>query len=208
MRPILTFAFSLFLFQILPAQADSTFAEKIAAHREAYKQHFLTNERSPLASEDLPHLRFFDADERYRLPCTFTRTPDEKPFDLPTYSGITRLYVKYGYPAFDWEGRKIRAALYQNLTFRNMPQYANSLFLPFRDLTNGEATYGGGRYLDLKMQEVEAGEIFLDFNKCYNPWCCYSDGYNCPIPPAENHLDIAIEAGEKMYAGEKKHKEK
>ena len=43
----------------------------------------------------------------------------------------------------------------------------------------------------------------LDFNKCYNPWCAYSDGFNCPIPPTENRLKTSILAGEKMYAKSK-----
>ncbi|MBI5917236.1 MAG: DUF1684 domain-containing protein [Bacteroidetes bacterium] len=181
------------------------FADEIAQHRETYKKDFLENERSPLDSADLPNLRFFEPDERYRVACTFRRTPDEQPFDLPTYSGITRPYVKYGVLAFEIEGRKLQLAVYQNLTMRNMPQYAQHLFLPFRDATNDETTYGGGRYLDLLISDVEGEAPVLDFNKCYNPWCHYSDGYNCPIPPTENHLDIAIEAGEKLWVGEKKH---
>ena len=54
-------------------------------------------------------------------------------------------------------------------------------------------TYGGGRYIDLTIPQ---GDIMvLDFNQSYHPYCAYTDGYNCPIPPAENRLDVAIEAG-------------
>ena len=70
------------------------------------------------------------------------------------------------------------------------------LFLPFTDNTNGVETYGGGRYIDLK---IPAGNtINIDFNKAYNPYCAYSDKYSCPIPPPENHLDIEIKAGIKL----------
>lgn len=190
----------------LHAQSSPPYSEEIAEFREAYKHDFLLDERAPLKTgEDLAKLRFFEPDDRYRVRCTFSRTQDAVPFDLPTYSGVTKPYVKYGELSFEWEGRTHTLAVYQSLHLRTMPGFAQHLFLPFNDLTNGEATYGGGRYIDLTVQDVEVEQIYLDFNRCYNPWCCYSDGYSCPIPPAENKLDIAVEAGEKMYAGGKKH---
>ena len=205
MKYILTILFLFPLF--LAAQGtEQTYAETIANHREEYKADFLKDERSPLQEDDLPNLRFFEPDENYRITCTFNRTPDEKPFDLPTYSGITKPYRKYGTLAFELNGQKLSLAVYQSMKHLSHPLYRDHLFLPFRDLTNDEATYGGGRYIDLKISEVESPEILLDFNKCYNPWCGYSDGYNCPIPPSENSLEVEILAGEKKYAGEKKHK--
>jgi hypothetical protein len=192
--------------QQLPAQtAESLYAAAIEQHREEYKGEFLTDPRSPLSEEDLPLLRFYPPDQRYQLTCRFIRTPEEKPFDLPTYSGITRPYVKYGILQFEWEGSSYQLAVYQNLALRQLPQYAQYLFLPFRDPTNGETTYGGGRYIDLQMPASGTEILQIDFNKCYNPWCHYSDGFNCPIPPTENHLTFPILAGEMMWAGETKH---
>jgi uncharacterized protein (DUF1684 family) len=69
------------------------------------------------------------------------------------------------------------------------------LFVPFRDLTNGTETYQGGRYLDL--DRTATGVYDLDFNKAYHPFCYYNPSYDCPIPPAENRLQIPIRAGEK-----------
>ncbi|MFT4762129.1 MAG: hypothetical protein ACI9LN_004113, partial [Saprospiraceae bacterium] len=71
--------------------------------------------------------------------------------------------------------------------------------------TNSETTYGGGRYLDFKTTDIVDGKMTIDFNKTYNPWCHYSDGYNCPIPPKENHLEVEIVAGERNFGKEKKH---
>jgi hypothetical protein len=202
--PILCFNL-LSAFILSQTMDTATYAGTILQHREAYKKDFLHNERSPLKSkEDLANLRFFEPDERFRFVCSFERTPDEKPFDLPTYSGITKPFVKYGILTFEMEGRQYKLSVYQNLLIRGLPQYAEHLFLPFRDLTNDDLTYGGGRYIDLKMTDMESDAPVLDFNKCYNPWCAYSDGYNCPIPPVENNLEIAIEAGEKIWMGEKK----
>jgi uncharacterized protein (DUF1684 family) len=74
------------------------------------------------------------------------------------------------------------------------------LFLPFTDLTSGEESYAAGRYIDLSFSDVTGDKVVIDFNKSYNPYCAYVSGkYNCPIPPRENSLNIAILAGEKTY---------
>lgn len=203
------FGFLLFLPFALLAQSDElSYAEQINHHRSEYKADFDKDERAPLKGADLDDLRFFEPNESYKVQCTFERTPNEKPFDLPTYSGITKPYRKYGVLSFEVNGTAQTLAVYQSIKHLSHPLYKDYLFLPYRDLTNDETTYGGGRYIDLKISEVEGEQVYIDFNKTYNPWCSYSDGYNCPIPPSENSLDIAIEAGEKAYAGEKKHRKK
>jgi hypothetical protein len=67
-----------------------------------------------------------------------------------------------------------------------------SLF--FTDATTGKESYRVGRYLE-PVKRAD-GLYTLDFNMCYNPACAYSEHYNCPIPPKENHLQVAIAAGE------------
>jgi uncharacterized protein (DUF1684 family) len=76
-------------------------------------------------------------------------------------------------------------------------EYRDYLFLPFADLTNGEETYGGGRYLDLTIPT--GNTILLDFNKAYNPYCAYNPKYSCPLVPKQNRLDIPIIAGVKAF---------
>jgi uncharacterized protein (DUF1684 family) len=66
----------------------------------------------------------------------------------------------------------------------------------FTDLTSGAETYGGGRYIDL-VRNV-SGLYELDFNRAYNPYCYYNESYECPLPPRENRLPIAIRAGERL----------
>jgi len=94
--------------------------------------------------------------------------------------------------------------LYQNFALLTNPLYKDLLFLPFTDLTNNKETYGGGRYINLDIKSINEAKIIIDFNKAYNPYCAYSDGYRCPIPPEENNLPLEIKAGEKNYKGEKK----
>jgi len=73
---------------------------------------------------------------------------------------------------------------------------SRSLFLPFRDATSGKETYGAGRYLDL---DVRGDEVLIDFNYAYTPNCAYSADWSCPLPPAENWLEVPIRAGEMTF---------
>ena len=70
------------------------------------------------------------------------------------------------------------------------------LFVPFGDLTNKTETYGGGRYLDL--ERTGSGYYDLDFNRAYHPYCVFNPTYECPVPPRENRLQVAIPAGERL----------
>ena len=72
---------------------------------------------------------------------------------------------------------------------------APELFFIFRDLTAGKTTYGAGRFL--YADPPRDGVITLDFNKAYSPPCAFTDFATCPLPPRQNRLALAIEAGEK-----------
>jgi uncharacterized protein (DUF1684 family) len=183
------------------------FKAEIEKHREEYKADFLKNSNSPLKKEDFAYLRFHAPDEKFKVMCEFVPTKRrnaarEKPLKIPTSSGQAATYTKFGELRFEMDGKPYKLTVYQSLKLRNLPQYRDYLFIPFKDLTNGKESYGGGRYLDLRMEEIEGDKIYLDFNKAYNPYCAFSAGYSCPIPPKENHLKVAIEAGEMNFARE------
>ena len=125
------------------------------------------------------------------------RTPDEKPFLMPTTTERLPEYVKYGEAHFKINGKQLKLNLYKSTKPYSEPGYEDYLFLPFTDLTSGDGSYGGGRFLDARIPE--GNTILLDFNKAYNPYCAYNSMYSCPIPPKENDLDIRIEAGVKDY---------
>ena len=72
----------------------------------------------------------------------------------------------------------------------------NRLFVPFTDVTSGNETYGGGRYLELTKTATALYD--LDFNRAYHPLCVFNSGFECPVPPRENRLITAIRAGEKL----------
>lgn len=179
-----------------------SYTDSINAHRQHYKEEFITEERSPLKGDDTSYLRFYAADKRYRATATVQLTPEAQPFKMPTYSGKVRDYRQYATITFTLLGKPVQMALYQNLALIKDPKHKDHLFLPFTDNTNNKETYGGGRYIDLELTDIKDGKLVIDFNKCYNPYCAYSDGYNCPIPPRENSLDMKITAGEMLYGKE------
>ena len=185
-------------------QSAKAYTKAIKKHRKGYKKDFVKEERSPLEKSEVKYLRFYPANEAYKIKADFSRTPEEKPFMIQTSSGKEKKYVKYGELSFYIDSQQVTLAVYQSLKLISMPQYKDYLFIPFKDATNGTETYGGGRYLDINIGAIKNGKVFLDFNKAYNPYCAFaSSGYSCPIPPKENHLKIAIKAGEMQFAGDK-----
>jgi len=71
------------------------------------------------------------------------------------------------------------------------------LFVIFRDRTNGSSTYPAGRYLHVPLPV--GGKTTIDFNQAYNPPCAFTAFATCPLPPKQNWLKTAVEAGEKNY---------
>jgi len=115
---------------------------------------------------------------------------------FPTSTGELRPMPVAGQLVFDVDGTERRLMAYQAVGPDGRP--SSGLFVPFRDATSGRATYGGGRYLDLDGRPDAEGRIVVDFNKAYHPYCVYSEAYSCPLPPAENTLAVAMEAGEQL----------
>ena len=180
--------------------AQTPFAEQIAKHRETYKKELLDSAGGPLkAKADLAYVQFYTPDSTYRVSATVERIPAAEPFDMPTYSGKTKPHVAYARLAFVLMGKSQQLTIYRSLNLMRVPEYRDYLFLPFKDATSGKETYGGGRYIDLRTGDIRNGKVTLDFNKAYNPYCAFQDGYSCPIPPKTNELQVPIEAGEKAY---------
>jgi uncharacterized protein (DUF1684 family) len=197
-------SFLFFSLAALPLQALSqhSYTDSLLQHRLHYKQEFITSAHSPLKAADTGFLRFFTPDERFRVMSRVERTPDAPVFDMATRSGKTQPYRRYGMLHFTLQDKELTLEVYQSQTLKNKPGYEDHLFIPFNDLSNGEQTYGGGRYLDLKTTDIRNGRLVLDFNKAYNPYCAFASGYSCPIPPDANRLDVVIAAGEMAFGRE------
>jgi uncharacterized protein (DUF1684 family)/pimeloyl-ACP methyl ester carboxylesterase len=157
--------------------------------------------KSPLELEDFPYfksLSYFPNSANYRVTARFIRTPSEKKFEMPTMNGKSKTAVKYAEVKFKLNGRDLTLSVYQLEKVSQMEKYKNYLFVPFKDLTNGKETYGGGRYIDFEIPNGDT--VTIDFNRAYNPSCAYNKTkFSCPVPPRENHLKVKITAGEKNY---------
>ena len=156
--------------------------------------------KSPLTDKDrasFTGLYFFKYDSTYAVKAKLNRTPDAKKFKMKTTSDRRVDYVKYGVVLFVLNGKQYQLNLYQDLDLMRKEGFEDYLFLPFLDDTNGETTYGGGRYIECSIPEKDT--LIIDFNKAYNPYCAYNGKYSCPIVPNENYLKTNIEAGVKAF---------
>ena len=185
--------FSLFL----NSQTKKENLHKIKEFQTNLNAEYLNPKESPLRGDNLKNFKkhpFFPIDLKYRVKAKFVKTENPVPFELPTSSGKFKQYQEFGKADFELDGKEYSLTIFQSLDLMKMEKYKDHLFLPFRDETNGKETYGGGKYLDLRIPEGD--EIVIDFNQSYQPYCAYNAfDYNCPIVPEQNKLPVRIEAG-------------
>lgn len=175
-------------------EAQKTYASTITDFQKAYvKSHEVVQKK------DKKYFQFFTPDSKFKVSAKFTRVIDSVGFIMKTSGKTPKRYYRYGIVSFKIVDSVFKLTVYRGADLMQTVLYKNHLFLPFTDLTSGEESYGAGRYLDLETTDIVNNQLILDFNKAYNPYCAYSDEYNCPIPPRENYLNIAITAGEKNF---------
>lgn len=199
-------ALAIIIFLYIPVTLNAQYnRDSVLRYREQYKRDFLTDKNSPLKAEDTSFLRFYKPDAAYCVMASFKPSLNAKPFQIPTHSGKMKNYQEYGVLTFSVKGKKQTLHIYQSLDLiKKDAKYNDYLFIPFNDKTNYVETYAGGRYIDVSKKDIKNNRLVLDFNKCYNPYCAFASGYNCPIPPDENKLTISINAGEKLFGREVK----
>lgn len=170
---------------------------EIEKFQKDLNKEYLNPKESPLRGDNFKNFKahpFFPIDLKYRVTADFVKNENPEPFDLPTSSGKSKSYQEYGKAHFTIDGRSYTLSIYQSLDLIKMEKYKDHLFLPFRDETNQKETYGGGKYMDLKIPK--GNTIVLDFNQSYQPFCAYNAyDYNCPIVPEENKLPVEIRSG-------------
>lgn len=148
---------------------------------------------------DKQFLHFFPIDPAYRVTCKIEKISNGKWFQMSTSGKEKQIYRKYGKLTFTIRDTTLHLYMYQSQSLMTNNEYKDYLFIPFTDNSSGNDSYGGGRYLECFISDIKNNQLILDFNKAYNPYCAYTTGYNCPIPPKENDLPIVIAAGEKNY---------
>lgn len=142
-------------------------------------------------------LSYFDYDPALRFLVHIDTNVKQDAFDVELEEDGLFRYKRIGRVSIHVAGREETLSLFWVMG------YGGGLFLPFRDVTNADETYGGGRYLLDTIKHADLGHegdwLILDFNYAYNPSCAYNDRWHCPLAPVENRLSVAIRAGERSF---------
>jgi uncharacterized protein (DUF1684 family) len=179
------------------SHAPASYQDQIAAWHADKDQFMRTAPDSPIPADKratFPPLAYFTTDQSYRVPAELTPAPRGAAVDMPTSTGQVRKMQRVGTLAFTLKGQPLSLGAFVEADSKD----TDRLFVPFGDLTNGVETYSGGRYLEL--DRTATGLYDLDFNRAFHPFCLFNPNYDCPYPPAESRLKVAIRAGEKLSA--------
>lgn len=137
--------------------------------------------------DELDHIPSYPIQTSYVVEATLEPFDTAKTMEVATpVEGFSEFYECPGILHFKLNGKKLQLHPFQS---------GNAYFLVIADETTGMETYGAGRFMYATPDST--GRIILDFNKAYNPPCAFSPFATCPMPPRENFLPVAIEAGEK-----------
>ena len=161
-----------------------------------YKDKF----KSPLSVDEREKFKghsFYAIGDMYNVKAKLEIRKDNVLISFKTSTEKVLQNKLYGVLYFKLNDKNYQLNVYQSPDLMKVPGFEDYLFLPFTDLTTGYETYGGGRYIDLKIP-TNKDEIMINFNKAYNPYCAYSKNYSCPKVPAENDLSVKIIAGVKL----------
>jgi len=166
---------------------------------QTYLDHYVKG-HEVVQGNDKKYLQFYPINESFRVIAGFEKAKGNKWFSMETSAHLKQTYRVYGTVSFTIHDTLVTADIYQSQDLLGNPKYKDYLALMFTDKTTGDQTYHAGRYIDLAIGDINDGKVVIDFNKAYNPYCAYVKGkYSCPIPPRENYLPVAIEAGEKNF---------
>jgi uncharacterized protein len=137
---------------------------------------------------DFTGCKWFPADPAWRIKAKWVAYPKPKTISITNILGMTDQEPSPGYAEFTLQGKTVRLE----------PVIEDGeLFFMFKDATSARTTYGAGRFLYAALPK--GNEVELDFNKATNPPCAFTAFATCPLPPKQNILAVAIEAGEKNY---------
>ncbi|MBA2529469.1 MAG: DUF1684 domain-containing protein [Euzebyales bacterium] len=173
-----------------------------AAHahwRAVRDQLFGAHPRSPLpagARDGFFGLSYYGYDPSLAFSAPVDTGVEPERYEIATSTGAAMAFVRFG---------RVRLPV-GDLDVFWLDAYGGGLFLPFRDGTAGDGTYGGGRYLldtakGADLGSTPSGELICDFNFSYHPSCHYDAAYSCPLAPPGNHLAARVEAGERAWPG-------
>jgi uncharacterized protein (DUF1684 family) len=176
---------------------DSSHDRDILAWRASKDAMFRSTTDSPLLPEAralFTGLPYYPIDSAYRMVAVLQENTSAPKLviELPTSTTEMRRMQRVGVLRFNLKGTSLTLTAFADEGDRAITR----LFVPFGDITSGTETYGGGRYLELN--RTSSSMYDLDFNRAYHPYCVYNASFVCPVPPSENRLTVAIQAGERL----------
>lgn len=173
--------------------------DQLIEFRQEIDKFMILHPQSPLEEEAraaFHGLAYYDPNKDMVYVVEVDRFGDNEPIvTMQTSTGATQNYRRWGKFEFEVDGQQASLVIYSD------PD-GHEFFMPFKDKTNGQETYGAGRYMDDHrpgMRRLEGNRFEIDFNYAYNPYCAYSPYFSCPLPPVENWLEVPIRAGEKDF---------
>lgn len=175
---------------------EATLDQFRAGKDELFQRHPATP-LDPGQQQDFTGISYFDYRPEWRVHGEVTWLEGEESFVVNLPEGDATMM-----PAADVGFESPISRQTRSLQLYWLKGYGGGLFLPFKDATNSDSTYGGGRYLYDTIKGADLGldsPLFLDFNYAYNPSCAYSPQWVCPLAPPENVIGEPIEAGEKAW---------
>ncbi len=140
-------------------------------------------------------LKYFDVDPDFVLTSKITEYNQKDTVTVFGTKGEERKSVRYGFLSLDYNGEKFELNIYESIYQDSLEYYS----IWFTDGTTNNESYGVGRYINFDLN-LDPDHIYsIDFNTAYNPYCAYSSDYSCAIPTKEDHIEVAIYAGEKKF---------
>lgn len=165
-----------------------TTIQKLRSDKDSYLK---KDTASPIENKaNFKGLKYFEINPAFKIIGKIDKLTSGQTINISMSGGEVEEYEAYGNLTFEIEGIKCALKIFKT------PE--GNLFLPFKDLTSNKETYGAGRYLDFGIDDVNDNQLTIDFNKAYQPFCAYNHTFTCPVPPAENFLNVAVKAGERQ----------
>jgi uncharacterized protein (DUF1684 family) len=179
-------------------------ASELEEYRAEKDQFFAEHRQSPIPEadrEEFEGLTYYDPDPSFRVAARVEPAEGEDTIELEMTQGEPQEYERVAKLVFELDGEEQELYGYEQADpHDDAEDDTTTLFVPFRDGTTGDTTYGAGRYMEFEVEGdlAEADALPLDFNLAYHPFCVYNEAFACPLAPPENTLDVRIEAGERL----------
>jgi uncharacterized protein (DUF1684 family) len=172
-------------------QGSEDYIATVSEQRNKYQEELTSQKDSPISN--LPNFtgfKYFEPNVDYRVEAEFKGTSDSGQSMILMTDSTRSEIKKAGEATFLLGGENYTVSLFDE---------GDIYLLPFRDLTSGKETYGGGRYINIPKSKLVGDKIEIDFNNAHNFYCAYNESYICPVPPKENFIKAEIKVGEKLY---------